>query len=152
MDVQDQLALFYWMRLGAGVVVLIGAALFVYAVLGPVREQLTARAVPVQHRRGAGGMTGMGNLASLRAITAAPPFYLPQGRECELFEVAWRQRLPLLLKGPTGCGKTRFVAHMAAKLGRRAAHGLLPRRPDRGRPHRPLPAARAARPSGSTAH
>ena len=64
-------------------------------------------------------MTGMGNLASLRAITAAPPFYLQQGRECELFEVAWRQRLPLLLKGPTGCGKTRFVAHMAAKLGRR---------------------------------
>ena len=64
-------------------------------------------------------MTGMGNLASLRAITAAPPFYVQQGRECELFEVAWRQRLPLLLKGPTGCGKTRFVAHMAAKLGRR---------------------------------
>ena len=45
MDVQEQLALFYWMRLGAGVVVLISVALFVYAVLGPVREQLTARAV-----------------------------------------------------------------------------------------------------------
>ena len=41
MDVQDQLALFYWMRLGAGVVFVIGALLFVYAVLGPVREQLT---------------------------------------------------------------------------------------------------------------
>ena len=45
MEVQEQLALFYWMRLGAGVVVLISVALFVYAVLGPVREQLTARAV-----------------------------------------------------------------------------------------------------------
>ncbi|MGE5504383.1 MAG: CbbQ/NirQ/NorQ/GpvN family protein [Actinomycetota bacterium] len=46
------------------------------------------------------------------------PFYLPQGNECALFELAWRHRLPLLLKGPTGCGKTRFVAHMAARLGR----------------------------------
>lgn len=46
------------------------------------------------------------------------PFYLPQGNECALFELAWRRRLPLLLKGPTGCGKTRFVAHMAARLER----------------------------------
>jgi len=46
MDVQDQLALFFWMRLGAGVVFALGAALFVYAVLGPVREQLTARDMP----------------------------------------------------------------------------------------------------------
>ncbi|MBS0643904.1 MAG: CbbQ/NirQ/NorQ/GpvN family protein [Proteobacteria bacterium] len=46
-----------------------------------------------------------------------PPFYLPTGNECALFEQAYRHRLPLLLKGPTGCGKTRFVAHMAARLG-----------------------------------
>jgi len=46
MDVQDQLALFYWMRLGAGVAFTIGAVMFVYAVLGPVREQLTRRDVP----------------------------------------------------------------------------------------------------------
>jgi nitric oxide reductase subunit B len=43
MDVQDQLALFYWMRLGAGIVVLLSVVLFVYAILGPVREQITAR-------------------------------------------------------------------------------------------------------------
>ncbi|MGA7116822.1 MAG: CbbQ/NirQ/NorQ/GpvN family protein, partial [Hyphomicrobium sp.] len=49
---------------------------------------------------------------------AAAPFYLPQGDECELFRAAHRSRMPLLLKGPTGCGKTRFVAHMAAALGR----------------------------------
>ena len=60
----------------------------------------------------------MGGVANLRAGHAAPPFYLPQARECELFEAAWRQKLPLLLKGPTGCGKTRLVAHMAARLGR----------------------------------
>jgi len=45
------------------------------------------------------------------------PFYLPLGQECALFEHAFRHRLPLLLKGPTGSGKTRFVAHMAARLG-----------------------------------
>ena len=42
------------------------------------------------------------------------PFYAPTGNEIALFEHAYRNRLPLLLKGPTGCGKTRFVAHMAA--------------------------------------
>jgi nitric oxide reductase NorQ protein len=46
------------------------------------------------------------------------PFYLPQGDECGVFEAAYRRQFPLLLKGPTGCGKTRFVAHMAAALGR----------------------------------
>ncbi len=46
------------------------------------------------------------------------PYYQPIGNECELFEQAYRRGLPLLLKGPTGCGKTRFVDHMAAKLGR----------------------------------
>ncbi|MEP3333143.1 CbbQ/NirQ/NorQ/GpvN family protein [Sedimentitalea sp.] len=46
------------------------------------------------------------------------PFYLAQGDECEVFAAAYANTLPLLLKGPTGCGKTRFVAHMAARLGR----------------------------------
>ncbi|MBD2749651.1 CbbQ/NirQ/NorQ/GpvN family protein [Microvirga sp. BT688] len=45
------------------------------------------------------------------------PYYVPAGNECVLFELAWRKRLPLLLKGPTGCGKTRFVAYMASRLG-----------------------------------
>ncbi|WP_440994986.1 CbbQ/NirQ/NorQ/GpvN family protein [Arhodomonas sp. SL1] len=46
------------------------------------------------------------------------PYYEPVGSECELFRLAWERHLPLLLKGPTGCGKTRFVSHMAARLGR----------------------------------
>ena len=45
------------------------------------------------------------------------PFYDAAADEVEIFEHAWKNRLPLLIKGPTGCGKTRFVAHMAAKLG-----------------------------------
>jgi nitric oxide reductase NorQ protein len=48
----------------------------------------------------------------------AVPFYLPQGDERSIFEAAHTKQMPLLLKGPTGCGKTRFVAHMAATLGR----------------------------------
>ena len=46
------------------------------------------------------------------------PFYQETGRECALFETAHAKGLPLLLKGPTGCGKTRFVEHMAARLGK----------------------------------
>ncbi len=46
------------------------------------------------------------------------PFYQPVGDEIALFEYAWRNQLPLLIKGPTGCGKTRFVEHMAHRLGR----------------------------------
>jgi len=51
-------------------------------------------------------------------VTEKEIFYLETGRESELFAETWRARLPLLLKGPTGCGKTRFVEYMAAKLGR----------------------------------
>ena len=43
-------------------------------------------------------------------------FYEPSGNECELFEKAWKNNLPLLIKGPTGCGKTRFVSYMADQL------------------------------------
>jgi nitric oxide reductase NorQ protein len=61
----------------------------------------------------------MANVATLpaRGGEGVLPYYRPAGNECELFETAHRLRLPLLLKGPTGCGKTRFVAHMAARLG-----------------------------------
>ncbi|MCL6649431.1 MAG: CbbQ/NirQ/NorQ/GpvN family protein [Chloroflexi bacterium] len=44
------------------------------------------------------------------------PFYLPQGDEVEVFTAAYEQRLPVLLKGPTGCGKTRFIEYMAYRL------------------------------------
>ena len=46
MEVQEQLALFYWMRLGAGVFVVISVLLFVYALFGPARERVPARGQP----------------------------------------------------------------------------------------------------------
>jgi len=44
------------------------------------------------------------------------PFYQPVADEVEIFEAAYQQKLPVLLKGPTGCGKTRFMEHMAWRL------------------------------------
>jgi nitric oxide reductase NorQ protein len=46
------------------------------------------------------------------------PYYEPVGDEEQLFRAAFEQRVPVLLKGPTGCGKTRFVEYMAYQLGR----------------------------------
>ena len=57
-------------------------------------------------------------LVGLTKPTEAPPFYAEQAGEVALFEHAFRQQLPVLIKGPTGCGKTRFVEHMAARLQR----------------------------------
>jgi nitric oxide reductase NorQ protein len=54
----------------------------------------------------------------LAPVPDQPPWYRPVGNECELFETAYHQGVPLLLKGPTGCGKSRLVEHMAARLGR----------------------------------
>ena len=46
------------------------------------------------------------------------PYYQAQGREVQLYEAAYRNRLPVMVKGPTGCGKSRFVEYMAWKLGK----------------------------------
>jgi nitric oxide reductase NorQ protein len=54
----------------------------------------------------------MDDLAELRD----EPYYLPLADEVELFEAAYEARLPVLLKGPTGCGKTRFIEHMTWRL------------------------------------
>ena len=58
-------------------------------------------------------------MSSLRlADRADAPYYLPLGHEIDLFRACHEQQLPVMLKGPTGCGKTRFVEHMAHLLGR----------------------------------
>jgi nitric oxide reductase NorQ protein len=51
-------------------------------------------------------------------LIADEPYYRPLGNETALFEAAYANRLPVMLKGPTGCGKTRFVEHMAWRLKR----------------------------------
>ena len=58
------------------------------------------------------------SLAPELARIEREPYYQPVGDEVALFESAQRRRLPVLLKGPTGCGKTRFVEYMAWRLQR----------------------------------
>ncbi len=61
---------------------------------------------------------------SARALKAeeyfieSEPYYEPVGDEITIFDAAYRQKLPVLLKGPTGCGKTRFMEYMAWRLKR----------------------------------
>jgi nitric oxide reductase NorQ protein len=51
-------------------------------------------------------------------VLTEEPFYRSISDEVELFEAAAKQKIPVLLKGPTGCGKTRFVEYMSWRLGR----------------------------------
>ena len=59
----------------------------------------------------------MSNIIQQYRITKKP-YYRPVADEVELYEAAYSVRMPMMLKGPTGCGKTRFVEHMAWKLGK----------------------------------
>src|SRR4051812_33884634 len=54
----------------------------------------------------------------VEAVVGSEPFYQASGDEVALFEAAYAERLPVMLKGPTGCGKTRFVEYMAWRLRR----------------------------------
>jgi len=49
-------------------------------------------------------------------LVTAEPYYHATGNEVAVFEAAYATRLPMMLKGPTGCGKTRFIEHMAFRL------------------------------------
>jgi nitric oxide reductase NorQ protein len=55
---------------------------------------------------------------ALRYPGAAAPYYVATADEIAVFETCHARGLPLMLKGPTGCGKTRFVEHMAWRLRR----------------------------------
>jgi nitric oxide reductase NorQ protein len=63
-------------------------------------------------------MPEAGTAAMLRRHERPEPFYLANGSEIEIFERCHERGLSLMLKGPTGVGKTRFVEHMAWRLGR----------------------------------
>jgi nitric oxide reductase NorQ protein len=56
------------------------------------------------------------NLEDYRIVEE--PYYKPIRNEIAQFEAAWASRMPMMLKGPTGCGKTRFIEHMAWRLGK----------------------------------
>ncbi len=51
-------------------------------------------------------------------IVTKEPFYQAQEKEVEWYEAAYNKRLPVMVKGPTGCGKSRFIEYMAWKLGK----------------------------------
>jgi nitric oxide reductase NorQ protein len=69
-------------------------------------------------RREAGEEGGHRLNDGLRYPGPDAPYYVSTGDEIAIFETCHARRLPLMLKGPTGCGKTRFVEHMAWRLGR----------------------------------
>lgn len=58
------------------------------------------------------------DIVQMPQVGEAAPYYEPQGNEVAIFEAAYKRRLPVMLKGPTGCGKTRFLEHMAFQLKR----------------------------------
>ena len=58
------------------------------------------------------------DIVQVPQVGETAPYYEPQANEVAIFEAAYRKRLPIMLKGPTGCGKTRFLEHMAFQLGR----------------------------------
>ena len=66
----------------------------------------------------AGGSATTPGPATSSGDDPTPIHYQPQGREVDLFEQAYHHRLPVMIKGPTGCGKTRLVRYMAQRLGR----------------------------------
>jgi nitric oxide reductase NorQ protein len=88
------------------------------ALSGSLRAGASDPAASVAGRPGcAPGADRSGHpLAAFSLVTE--PFYQACGDEVALFKSAYTRRLPVLLKGPTGCGKTRFVEHMAWQLGR----------------------------------
>ena len=78
-----------------------------------------AAAQPAASERSSGdGVARMPRHDGVRRPGAAAPYYVPLGNEVEVFERCHARGLPVMLKGPTGCGKTRFVEHMAWRLGR----------------------------------
>ena len=64
-----------------------------------------------------GSTPGRRDIAFEEYVHRDEPFYLPLAHEVEIFEAAHARRLPILLKGPTGCGKTRFLEYMSYRLG-----------------------------------
>ncbi|MCM2478927.1 AAA domain-containing protein [Serpentinimonas maccroryi] len=80
-------------------------------------EPFAASLRPTLHSNGPSSPALAGDpLADYRV--PSQPYYRPLSDEIELFEAAYAVRMPVMIKGPTGCGKTRFIEHMAWRLGK----------------------------------
>ena len=133
LDAQLKIQVHFVMLLATGVA-LLGRRRPVHLRLLPLRASLRGRATRrrrrcgrVRRRPGAGAVSTPTSRGDLRAVdthaqpsapTGAEPYYLPSGDEVAIFQHCHARRLAVMLKGPTGCGKTRFVEHMAWRLGR----------------------------------
>ena len=88
------------------------------------RQQALARAATRQSGYGpsTAGTRAAGDITTADVLTPylvkGEPYYRPVADEVELYEAAYSVRMPMMLKGPTGCGKTRFVEYMAWRLGK----------------------------------
>ena len=88
------------------------------------RQEAMARAAGAQHTAAASTQSAAAITRPAAATGSTPdvlapyrvnnqPYYRPVADEVELYEAAYSVRMPIMLKGPTGCGKTRFVEYMA---------------------------------------
>ena len=84
------------------------------------RQEAMARAAAEERQaaatRPASATTDSADLAQY--LVEEEPYYHPVSDEVDMYEAAYSVRMPIMLKGPTGCGKTRFVEYMAWKLGK----------------------------------
>ena len=83
------------------------------------RQDAMARGT-AQQQQAASRPASSGSVSDLLAqyLVREEPYYRPVADEVELYEAAYSVRMPVMLKGPTGCGKTRFVEYMAWRLGK----------------------------------
>jgi nitric oxide reductase NorQ protein len=85
------------------------------------RQEAMARAAAQEQRAAAtrpASATTDSSVDMAQYLVEEEPYYHPVSDEVEMYEAAYSVRMPMMLKGPTGCGKTRFVEYMAWKLGK----------------------------------
>ena len=129
LETQAKIQVHFLMLVATGTLFTAGVALFLWDFFFLAPRQRSARRAG--GRRGAtAGMSdytgrtstspssGAEHHDGLRYPGPEAPFYLATGDEIAVFETCHARGLPVMLKGPTGCGKTRFVEHMAWRLGR----------------------------------
>ncbi len=93
-----------------------------FRTYSPRQEALARAAQQAQAQAQARPVSSASSSASSDPLAAyvvqGEPYYRAVADEVELYEAAYSVRMPMMLKGPTGCGKTRFVEYMAWKLGK----------------------------------